>query len=289
MKGIVAIVMAAVLMPVPATAQEWKTYNYPDPGFAVQFPADPVVAKSTVRTANYNSLPMTRYIVRQEGITCTVSVVDYSTTNADALSTIAETERSIGATGKVIVATGARVNRSFGRELSLSGTDGSRSAVAIFFVNKHLYTVVGQALPPNAIEKSGDAVRFQESLQFLGDNGGFGSLFFFGRNGGGGGGGGGSGGAGGSSGGGSGTGGDGAGTGSSGGTGGTGGDVSGGGGPRGGGGGRFRGGINPQAQAACVGKSAGDAVQLETPGGPVAATCTLVARPNMPPSGAPTP
>jgi hypothetical protein len=117
--------------------------------------------------------------------------------------------------------------------LNLSGADGSRSDIAIFFVNKHLYTLVGQALPPNAIEQSGDALRFLDSLQFLGDEGGFGRVF------------------------------------------GGGGaervktasnpriDVS-----------------NPHTDATCAGKSAGDAVQLETPSGPVAATCTLVARPN---------
>jgi hypothetical protein len=285
MKGVVAIVMAGMLMPVVAIAQEWKAYNYPDPGFAVQFPADPVVEKSTVRTPNYNSLPLTRYSVRQDRVTYTVNVVDYTSTNADSLGTIAETERSIGATGKITVATGARVNRSFGRELSVDGTDGSRSAIAIFFVNKHLYTVVGQALPPNAIERSGDAIRFQESLQFLGDNGGFGSLFFFGHTGGSSTNGtsstsaaAGAGGAGSASGNGAG--------GVSANTDGNGGGDAGAGGR---GGGRFRGGFNPQAQAACVGKSAGDTVQLETPSGPVAATCTLVARPNMPPNGAPTP
>jgi hypothetical protein len=263
MKGMAAMVMMGLLMPIAANAQEWTAYRYPDPGFAVQFPAEPAVEKTTAKTANYHSLPMTRYTVRQDRITYTVSVVDYSTTNADPLSTIAETERALGASGKVTVATGARINRSFGRELSINGTDGSRSAIAIFFVDKHLYTLVGQALPPNAIEKSGDAIRFQESLQFLGDNGGFGFGGFFGRLGGGGA----SGDAG-------------AGASSS-------ASASGGGAGGGGGGGRFRGGVNPQAQAACVGKSAGDAVQLETPGGPVAATCTLVARPNMPPNGAP--
>jgi hypothetical protein len=266
MKAMVAMVMMGLLMPIAAIAQEWKAYRYPDPGFAVQFPAEPTVEKATAKTSNYHALPMTRYTVRQDRITYTVSVVDYSTTNADPLSTIAETERALGASGKVTVAIGARINRSFGRELSISGTDGSRSAIAIFYVDKHLYTLVGQALPPNAIEKSGDAIRFQESLQFLGDNGGFGFGGFFGRLGGGGGGASGNAGAGG---------------------GGGGGGAGGTGGGGGGGGGRFRGGFNPQAQAACVGKSAGDVVQLETPGGPVAATCTLVARPNMPPTGAP--
>lgn len=235
MKALVAILVAACLMPIAAVAQEWKVYPYPDAGFSIQFPASPTVDKSTFKTSAGVSLPMVRYAVRQDTVVYTLSVVDYSSTNADAMSTIAETEKSFAASGKVNVAIDARVNRSFGRELSVTGTDGSRSTVAIFFVNKHLFTLVGESLPPNAIRRSGDTVRFQESLQFTGENTGFGGFGGFG------------------------------------------------GGP-GGGGGRFRGPFNPQALSACNGKSIGDTVQLDGPGGPRAAICTLVARPVAPPN-----
>jgi hypothetical protein len=231
MKATVAILMVAWLMPLAAVAQDWKVYPYPDAGFAVQFPTPPAVEKGTFKTSAGVSLPMTRYVARQERGVYKLEVVDFSGANADGTSTIAETEKSFGTSGKVTVAIDARINREFGRELSLSGADGGRSAVAIFFVNKHLYVLVGQSLPPNAIAKSGDAVRFQESLQFIGANGGFGGFGRFGGD----------------------------------------------------GRGRFRG-FNPQALTACTGKSVGAAVQLDTPGGPVPATCTLVARPNAPPN-----
>ncbi|HEY6456721.1 MAG TPA: hypothetical protein VIY90_15715 [Steroidobacteraceae bacterium] len=248
MKTLVVILLAGLLLPVAAAAAEWTVYTYPDPGFTIQFPGVPAVQASRIRNSTGVSLPMTRYSVRQDRVMFTLSVVNYSSTNADALSTIAETERSIGASNKVTAARGARVNGSFGRELSVNGPDGSRSAIAIFFVNKHLYTLVGQALPPNAGEESDDTIHFQESLQFLDDNVGFGALF-----------------------------------------GGGGRDRSSDAGrsrPSSAGASadaaRLRGASNPPADAACAGKSAGDAVQLETPGGPVSATCTLVARPNAP-------
>jgi len=174
---------------------------------------------------------MTRYAARQDGITYTMEVVDFAGVNADQANTIAETEKSFGASGRVIVATDARINREFGRELSVSGSDGTRSAIAIFFVNRHLYRLIGESLPPNAIARSGDAIRFQQSLQFIGANGGFGGFGRFG-----------------------------------------------------GGRGRFPGAFNPQALTACKGKAVGDAVQLDTPGGPVSATCTLVARPDRTPN-----
>jgi len=167
---------AAWLAPVAAVAQEWKVYPYPDAGFAVQFPVPPVVEKSTFRTVAGMSLPMTRYVARQTQIIYTLDIVDFSSTNADGTGTIAETEKSFGASGKVTVAIDARVNREFGRELSVSDADGSRSTIAIFFANKHLYILDGKSLPPDAIAKSGDAIRFQESLQFIGDRGGFGGF-----------------------------------------------------------------------------------------------------------------
>jgi hypothetical protein len=176
MKAPVAILMAACLMPMAAAAQEWKAYPYPDAGFTIQFPAPPTVDKSLFKTAAGASLPLTRYAVRQDRMAYTLSIVDYSATSADGMSAIAEAEKSFGSSGKVTVAIDARVNRAYGRELSVTGTNGSRSAVAIFFVNKHLFTLVGEALPPNAIERSGDTVRFQESLQFTGANGGFGGF-----------------------------------------------------------------------------------------------------------------
>ena len=263
MRAMVTLLAAALLLPVAAVAQEWQTYTYPDPGFSIQFPAVPAVETSTIKNATGASLPMTRYAVRQDRISYTLNVVNYSNTNADALSTIVATERSLAASGKVTAANGARVNRSFGRDLNLTGADGSRSAIAIFFVNKHLYTLVGQTLPPNTGEESGDALRFRQSLQFLEDNSGFFGLFggtnssnstnnvnsangFNSIN-------------------------------SAGGNGGSGGSRSGDAGEV-----HLKGAHNPPADATCTGKSAGDAVQLQTPSGPVAATCTLVARPNMP-------
>lgn len=237
---------ATALLPLPALAQEWKQYSYPDAGFAIQFPEPPAVQHSTYQSPAGVALPMTRYVAHQDGIVYTLDIVDFGGGHADGTSTIAETEKSFAASGKVTVAIDARVNREFGRELSVSGADGSRSAVAIFFVDGHLFLLQGRSLPPDAITRSGDAVRFEESLQFIGANGGFGGFRRFER------------------------------------------------------GGRFGkpaefvappggrfGAFNPAGLSACQGKSAGDSVQLQTPRGPVAATCTLVARPNAPPPDAP--
>lgn len=314
MNGPTRILFAGLVMSGVAHAQEWHTYTYPDPGFAIQFPAAPEVQTATFKNAVGVTLPVTRYVVRQDGVQYTLSVVNYSSTNADALSIIGETARSFSAKGRVNSNTGARVNGSSGRELTVTERDGSRSDIAIFFFDKHLYTAVGQALPPHPMDRSADTARFQQSLQFLAADSGFFGLFAgrsrtglntaastgtVGRST--------------ANGVGAGVGSE-SGTGTASGNGSTGGNTTGpvtdsdsgnatgsgtGSGPASGtgrstgGGGSSHAGEHPRtaatqrADAACAGKSAGDIVQLETPAGPVAATCILTARPN-PPSGTPT-
>lgn len=285
MNRLARILLAGLLVSGTAHAQQWQTYTYPNPGFAIQFPGVPEVQTTTFKNAVGVTLPLTRYVVRQDGVQYTLSVVNYSTTNADALSIIGETVKSFKAKGKVSSNTGARVNGSSGRELTMTEGDGSRSDIAIFFFDHHLYTAVGQALPPNPLERSADTARFQQSLQFLGDDSGFFGLFSGrGRTS--------SNTAANAAAGGSsanevsaGTGaitatgavtGTGTGTGAATGTGtdtDTGGSHA---------GERPKTTANQRADAACAGKSPGDVVQLETPTGPVPATCILTARPNTP-------
>ena len=174
------LILALAMAPAAATAQAWKTYAYPSPGFAVQFPAPPDVEQDTFRTAAGEALPMTRYVLRQDGIVYSVEVIDFPTTQPDGLSVIAEAEKRFGTQGKVTVAIDARINREFGRELSVAGDDGSRSTVALFFVSRHLVELVAKALPPNPLARSADAIQFQQSLQFIGPNQALGGLNHYG-------------------------------------------------------------------------------------------------------------
>ena len=241
-----------------AHAQEWRTYTYPSPGVAIEFPVAPDIQTSRFKNASGVTLPTTQYVVRQESVQYTLSVVDYSRTNADALGVIAETARSFSTKGKVNSSVGARINASYGRELTVTESDGSRSDIAIFFVDNHLYTAVGRALPPNPLDRAADTARFQQSLQFPDDDGDYHGLLRRGTatlN---------------------------AAAGSlpSGSSGANGVDA----GARSNAAERVRMDANQRADRACAGKSVGDAVQLETATGPIPATCTLTARPN-PPSG----
>jgi cytochrome b561 len=262
--ALAGVLFAGLMISSAAHAQEWQTYTYPDPGFVIQFPGAPTVQTTKLKDSVGLTRPVTRYVVRQHGVQYTLSVVDYSGTNADSLSTIRDAAKSFSAKSKVSADTGARVDGNHGRELTITESDGSRSDIAIFFVDSHLYTAVGQALPPNPMERSADTTRFQQSLQFPRDDSGFLGLF------------------------------GGRGrtsshaaastitSGSSGTTRVGGGAVNETGGTGSNAGSRVKIAADQRADAACAGKSAGDIVQLDTPAGPVSATCTLTARPNPP-------
>ena len=240
----------ALLAPAFAQAQTgaWQPYSYGDRGFAFASPSAPVVDDAKTETWNGQSAPVRTYAAEAPGIVYTLSVVDLTKQTLDGPQTIAEAERRLSALGKVTVAVDARINREYGRELNIEARDGSRLTTAIFFIDGRLYRLVANALPPDAQARSGDALRFQQSLQFIPVTAASATVATA--------------------------------------------DVPvpvqgrGGGGRRGGfggGGGFGRGGGGAQAQAACAGKAAGDKVQLDTPQGPVAATCTLIARPDRPP------
>jgi len=86
----------------------------------------------------------------------------------DGDTAIAHAVDQVQAQGKVRVDVEARINRQYGRELSIVGNDDSHSAVAIFFVDNKLYLVEGSVLATSADMQSGDAARFQQSLRFPG-------------------------------------------------------------------------------------------------------------------------
>ncbi len=60
----------------------------------------------------------------------------------------------------------ARINRQYGRELSVAFKDGSLSIVGIFFFDHHLCELDGKAMGPDAAAASSSLIRFQQSLQF---------------------------------------------------------------------------------------------------------------------------
>ncbi|HTI66348.1 MAG TPA: hypothetical protein VL460_02250 [Caulobacteraceae bacterium] len=163
-----ALILAAFVAVAPAAAHAWEVYSYPDDGFAVQLPAVPAVTRGEVRTAAGAAVPAVTYALREADAAYTLVVADFSATAVEKDAAVAEAVKAWSGRGEVKVDVEARIDRQFGRSMSLAGADGSRSLVSIFFVGRKLYQLEAKALPPRPDAGSAKTLQFQQSLEFIG-------------------------------------------------------------------------------------------------------------------------
>jgi len=170
----ILVVLTAIMgvWTTAAPAQSWKEYEYPDSGFAVSFPDAPATETLPFKAPDGTMVTETVYSVRQAPDIYSVTVADFSNASVDEPSAIDQAVRQLQEKGEIRINIPARVNRHFGRQLSIIGQDGSHSTVAIFFADHRLYQIQGTVLPESDDPNSGNAIRFQQSLRFTGDNGG---------------------------------------------------------------------------------------------------------------------
>jgi hypothetical protein len=159
-----AVAVGALLLAVagPARAEEWKEYAYPDAGFSAQFPSRPTVAERAYQAGRV-SAPAKVYAARKGSADYSVTVADLSRSSVGKDAAISDAARAFAAEGAVKVDVTERIDREFGRELTVAGQDGGRTATAIFYVNGKLYVLAARTDAAGAPL----GVRFQQSLQFV--------------------------------------------------------------------------------------------------------------------------
>jgi hypothetical protein len=163
------LALATVLgLPGPALAASWTHYAYSDDGFAVQAPVEPTPARGVFKTPSGSSAPEITYTGRQDDAVFQVSVIDLRGTSIDKQAALDMGVKTLGAEGQIKANVEERIDREFGRNLTIAGADGSRSTASVFFVNGKLYELLGKALPPDPNAGSGKTMRFQESLELIG-------------------------------------------------------------------------------------------------------------------------
>ena len=175
MRSILIATACAAILSVSAQAQStWTEFSYADQGFAVSFPGDPAVGHMKVKTSDGADADETLYALRQSDAIYRMTVIDYKDMMVDGNKAIDQAIVALRERGSVNLDLPARVNRNRGRQLSITGKDGSRSTVGIFFGDHKLYQIEGTVLASNADPSSGELIRFQQSLRFTGAGNGFG-------------------------------------------------------------------------------------------------------------------
>jgi hypothetical protein len=162
---LIAFAFAAFVAGGPAAAQNWQEYSYPAYSFTVAFPADPQVETATYRLADGRSVEARVYSVRQNDSVLKVTVAELGNMGLEEKAVLDHAIKTLAEGGEVKINIPHRVYQVYGRQLSIQGTDGSRSTVAVFDFNGRLYLIEGKVLPGgNPL----DMLRFQQSLVFTG-------------------------------------------------------------------------------------------------------------------------
>jgi hypothetical protein len=151
----------------PAAAQNWQEYSYPDYSFRVSFPADPQIETATYQITDDRAVEARVYSVHRKDAEFKVTVAELADPAPDETALIDHAIRKLSAGGEVKVDLPHRINRVFGRQLSILQGDGSRAAVALFDFNGRLYQIEGKSLPAGN-DATADAIRFVQSLTFTG-------------------------------------------------------------------------------------------------------------------------
>jgi hypothetical protein len=164
---VIASIVAVFVAGGPAAAQSWHEYAYPSYSFALSFPADPKVEITTYQTADDRTVDAHVYSVTQDDAVFKMSIIDLSDAAMEESAVIDHAIKALSQEGEIKVNLPARINRVYGRQLSIVGADGSHSSAAVFYLKGRLYQIEGKALPTGN-DAASYAIRFQQSLVFTG-------------------------------------------------------------------------------------------------------------------------
>ena len=162
----IAFILAAFVCGSPAVAQNWQEYSYPDQFFTAAFPADPQMETTTYQVAADHSVEAHVYAVYQDTAVFKVTVAEVADTGLEESAVIDHAIKTLSEGGEVKVNIPHRVNRVFGRQLSIAGPGGIRSMVAVFDYKGRLYQIEGRSVSTE--NDAAAAIRFVQSLVFTG-------------------------------------------------------------------------------------------------------------------------
>ncbi len=168
---LIAFIAAALVASTPAFAQSWKEYAYPDYAFTVSFPAEPKIETRPYQTADGRVVEAQVFSVARDGGIFTMTVADLGDAAVDENAVLDNAIKTLSQGGEIKVNIRHRIGRVFGRQVSVAGADGSHATAAVFYYKQRLYQIEGKSLPTGN-DATAQAIRFQQSLIFTGDDGG---------------------------------------------------------------------------------------------------------------------
>jgi hypothetical protein len=165
--ALATLVGALAAMTAPATAA-WRSYISHPLGFAFAAPGELKVEKGTYRGAVAGPREALVYHFAEDNIEYRVIVVDMNDKANDAATLLGEAEYIFQEDKKVLMDAFGRVDRQYGRRLTIElPQNAGRTTAAFYFINGRIVSLQATVLPENGDFDTPEMGRFVDSLTFF--------------------------------------------------------------------------------------------------------------------------
>lgn len=168
MQQFIYLGLALTLIVSPALA--WEEYQYPEQGFAIQFPAPPTVETSEYETLLGDELPSTVYSVTYEDVLYQITVVELGDRIEDGASLVGEIGYTFDREAQILShyypRIGFNIKPAFGGAIVADLSDGSRIRSSAFVYRDRYYRADAITLPERGDKDQAVPSRFDQTLRF---------------------------------------------------------------------------------------------------------------------------
>jgi hypothetical protein len=167
MGAALAVMAALTAMAVPAMAA-WHGYISHPLGFAFAAPGELKLEKGSYRAAVAGARDTLVYRFADDNIEYQAVVIDVSDKANDAATLLGEAEYAFQENKKVLMDTFGRVDRQYGRKLTIDlPNKAGRTTAAFYFVNGRIISLQATVLPANGDYDTPELGRFVDSVTFF--------------------------------------------------------------------------------------------------------------------------
>jgi hypothetical protein len=174
MRTLTGTVLALFLAAAPAAAEDWKEYNYPDQGVAIQFPAKPQAMNSTYDSIYVKGLPSLVISAEDDHVIYKLTVVDLSARSDMGTNFLVEAAIRMQRNGEVLSTDFPHVYNGvrsvFGVTLVVDRRDGSRVRSSLYHHKGRLYIAEAVVLPARGDKDMTTPSRYDQTIRFPPDS-----------------------------------------------------------------------------------------------------------------------
>jgi hypothetical protein len=164
----IAISLGAAFGWTTTATAAWRGYISHPLGFAFAAPGEPKIEKGTYRGVVAGERNTLVYRFFDDNIDYRAVVIDMTDKASDSASLLGEAEYLFQENKKLLMDSFGRVDRQYGRKLTVDLPDnGGRSTAAFYFVNGRIISLQATVLPQNGDYDTAQMARFVDSLTFF--------------------------------------------------------------------------------------------------------------------------